>query len=414
MFENLHNDIDHPSSKSEILDEHFDEEENQRQRQALEQERKQWKSVQLKQASSLMQKLQQNNQEKPNNTVQEVQNSFQESEKKKWNKKNTIKYLRKLIKNNDIKWIFAYLWLNTKLMDTSEKIMTKDILDENLINEMESLSEPKNLANIDNFLSNEDDILNETQMKYESLYEKIMKIKEWNDDWRGSIFGDLLNKLLEQVKKLNNSKWFLYKKLIRKEIIKSIIEIKYVIKVKRKDFSKYLRQLDEYENWEYIDFPNWITFELWKWPEKIYWTNINIWENEFYIKTDIGKNWRNKKTKYIEYVDSLKKARKLFEKKWIKLRYCQRCTWLANREFIEAYEKERQKRKAKEWIAYEKTNRLKVLEQTEDAVISYRHSTEWKSPIRFIDKDENWDLFEFAQKNKYFGEAEMWLDLDKL
>jgi hypothetical protein len=141
----------------------------------------------------------------------------------------------------------------------------------------------------------------------------------------------------------------------------------------------------------------------------INWTNIKIWENEFYIKTHIEKNWE-----YIKYVESLKKARELFEKKWIKIKYCKRCTRLANREFIEAYEKERQKRKEKEWANYEKSNRLKVLEQTESAVVSYKLEKDWESAIRFIDKDSDLYKFGTGEGKELFWEAEMWLDLDLL
>lgn len=416
MVENLHNDIDHPSSKSEILDEHFDEELKQEQRQELEQEKEKWRRDQHKKANELAQQLNQNEIKKQNDIPQQTKDSSQENGKRKWNEKEITKYVGKLIKQNDFKWIFDYLWLDVKLLDTSNKVKTRDILDKSLIKELELQSEPKDLRNVDKFLNNEDNILNETQEKYEDLYKKIMKIKEWNDDWQWLIFLDLLNKLFKQIRILNNNKisGFLYKSLMHKKIIRNIIEIKYVLKVKRKDFSKYLKRLNEYENWEYINFPNWITFELWKWPETIYWTNINIWENEFYIKTHIEKSWKNKKTKYNEYVDSLIKARKLFEKKWIKLKYCKRHTRLANKEFIKKYEEERKKRKEREWVKYEKSNRLKVLEQTENAIISYRHERYGRSPIRFINKNEDRNLFEFVQNNDNFCEAEMWLDIDKL
>lgn len=361
---------------------------------------------------------------KLNGDIKDLKSALQQpyniQEEVDWERDDEIEHVEGLILRNDIEWILKYLWLDKNMVSKWLQIKTINFIGVNLLDELESITSPKDIFNDISeykndlkFLEGEKDIINETQNEYNKLYNKLIEIKEWKDDLQDYIFINLIKKVFKNLKRLKNSnkisRYLLYKK-----ITKDIVELKYALRVKRKDVTKYLKRLNEYEKWEYIDFPNWITFELWKWPEKIYWTNINIWENEFYIKTDIGKNWRNKKTKYIEYVDSLKKARKLFEKKWIKLKYCQRCTWLANREFIEAYEKERQKRKAKEWIAYEKTNRLKVLEQTEDAVISYRHSTEWKSPIRFIDKDENRDLFEFAQKNKYFGEAEMWLDLDKL
>ena len=113
--------------------------------------------------------------------------------------------------------------------------------------------------------------------------------------------------------------------------------------------------------------------------------------------------------------------RELFKNKWINIKYWHRETWLANRKFIEAYEKIRKEKKEREWETYEKSNILKVLEQTEHAIISEeaeeinRNELD-KNPIRFLKKGS--DLYNFAigewKETRLFHETEMWLDLDKL
>jgi len=186
---------------------------------------------------------------------------------------------------------------------------------------------------------------------------------------------------------------------------------------KYKKLFKNIKKLQKYEKWEFINFPNWLSFELCKW--KIAWWNII----DYYIQTHVKKDTEY----YIEYVDSLLNMRELFKSKWINIKYWHRETWLANRKFIEAYEKIRKERKESEWKAYEKSNILKVLEQTKQAVIFEKEKKIKKNkkdneqgkksingPIRFI--KENTDLHDFATgKGKdLFYEREMWLDLDKL
>jgi len=349
---------------------------------------------------------------------------YNTKEKVDWEKDNEIKHVEGLILRNDIEWILKYLWLDKNMVSKWLQIKTINFIGVNLLDELESITSPKDIFNDISeykndlkFLEGEKDIINETQNEYNKLYNKLIEIKGWKDDLQDYIFINLIKKVFKNLKRLKSSNKvsrYLYKNLMYKIITKDIVELKYALRAKRKDMKKYLKKLNEYEKWEYVNFPNWISFQLLKWPKEIPWTDIKIWENEFYVETHIEVNRENKKTRYIEYVDSLIKARKLFEKKWIKLKYCKRETRLANREFIEEYEKERKKRKEKEWVKYEKSNRLKVLEQTEDAVISYWLEKDGKSPIRFINKDEDRNLFEFAKKNDNFCEAEMWFDIDRL
>ena len=361
--------------------------------------------------------------------VPQQTNETQVKKNKEWEKAKEDKEdkIEKLVRENDVKWILKYLWLDKNIINIWEQIKTRDFIGQNLLNELEAITYPKDiLKDISEdkddfkFLEHETDTISETQNEYIKLYHKLMKIKEWEDDWPGYIFMNLLKKVFKELRKLKNTNkvfGYLYKNLMCKKITKDIVELKHALETKRKDMGKYLKKYHEYEKWEYVNFPNWINFQIWKWPEKIPWKDwkdIEIWDNEFYIKTHIEVNRENKETRYIEYVKSLITARKLFEKKYWKIKYCKRCTRLANREFIKEYEKERKKRKEKDWIKYEKSNRLKVLEQTENAVISYRHERYGKSPIRFINKDKDKHLFEFAQKSNNFCEAEMWLDIDKL
>ena len=382
MIENIDNiDNIHKIKKSETPDKDFDEEKNQKEIQLLRQENKEAKRKQEEKAERLVQQNFDNA-----SPINENIKPQQIEEESRWDNKKEIKYVEELVLKNNIEWIYKYLWLDIESINT--------------IKQINFLKKAKRIADINDFLENEDEILEETQEKYEELHKKIMD----ND------FIKLIIKLFNQLERMNDNRMFgnIYKRFMHKKIKKNIIKIK-ERKKDLKKISKYLKKLKEYENWEYINFPNWISFELWKWPETINWTNIKIWENEFYIKTHIEKNWE-----YIKYVESLKKARELFGKKWIKIKYCKRCTRLANREFIEAYEEERQKRKEKEWANYEKSNRLKVLEQTASAVVSYKLVGDWESAIRFIDK--NSDLYKFGtgEGKELFWEAEMWLDLDLL
>lgn len=413
MIETTDNNIEKERHNLDDINTNFDEQEHQKLISEINQEKEISNSENLATANLLKEELTSNDSIPDWDTKNKQQEKIKEDE---------TKYIKGLIFKNNIEWIVKYIWFDKKILDKIKpiniwKIKAKDLLDDNLAKEIESLNKAKKISEVDSFLGNENGIIEETQKEYESLHKKMRKIKEWKDNSQGYIFLNLLKKLFKELKILKNSNRLfghMYKNLMYKKITKNIIEAKDAVKEKRKWIAKNLKKLKEYERWEYINFPNWITFELWKWPENIPWTEINIWENEFYIKTHIEKNKKEKKTKYIEYVDSLKKARALFEKKWIKIQYCKRQTWLVNREFIEAYELQRKKRKEIEWSKYEKSNRLKVLEQTEKAIVSYRKKKEGKSPIKFIDEKQDRNLFEFAQNNDNFCEAEMWLDLNLL
>lgn len=398
MVENIGNNIDdkHEIDKSKTPDKDFDEEKNIEQGQAITHERNKAKREQEEEAGRL---FQQNFPDEASTISGNIESQPIKNESQ-WDDKKEIKHVEELVSKNNIEWIYKYLWLDIESINTIKKI--------------NSLKKTKKISDIDDFLKNENKILKETQEKYEELHKKIMNIRNWNNNWQEYNFLKLVLKVFNQLERMDDNRIFghMYKKLMHKKITKSIIKIKNVAKDERKknlkQVSKYLKKLNKYENWEYINFPNWISFELWKWPEMISWTNIKIWENEFYIKTHIEKNWE-----YIKYVESLKKARELFEKKWIKIKYCKRCTRLANREFIKAYEEKRKGRKKEGWN-YEKSNRLKVLEQTESAAVSYKLEKDWKSAIRFIDKDSDLYKFGTGEGKELFWEAEMWLDLDLL
>ena len=399
MVENIDNNIDdkHEIDKFETPDKDFDEEKNQKEIQLLRQENKEAKRKQEEKAKMLFQQNFQNN----TNTINGNIKPQQTEKESQWDEKDKeINYVEELVSKNNIEWIYKYLWLDIESINTIKKI--------------NSLKKTKKISDIDDFLKNENKILKETQEKYEELHKKIMNIRNWNNNWQEYNFLKLVLKVFNQLERMDDNRIFghMYKKLMHKKITKNIIKIKNVAKDERKknlkQVSKYLKKVNKYENWEYINFPNWISFELWKWPEMISWTNIKIWENEFYIKTHIEKNWE-----YIKYVESLKKARELFEKKWIKIKYCKRCTRLTNRGFIKAYEEKRKGRKKEGWN-YEKSNRLKVLEQTESAVVSYKLEKDWESAIRFIDKDSDLYKFGTGEGKELFWEAEMWLDLDLL
>lgn len=230
----------------------------------------------------------------------------------------------------------------------------------------------KNISNELAFLKNSQYIA-QTQKKYEWLFEKVTEEVNKID-----IISELYNVI---------NQWWNGKNNIHK------------FKRKNKKLFKNIKKLQKYERWEFIDFPNWLSFELCKW--RIAWSDTT----DYYIQTHIERNTKY----YTEYVDSLLNMRELFKSKWINIKYWHRETWLANREFIEAYEKIR---KIKKWKEYEKPNRLKVLEQTEQAVIFEKAKN--SNPIRFI--KEGTDLHNFAtgEGENLFHETEMRLDLDRL
>ena len=353
---------------------------------------------------------------------QQVQNTdTPELEKgKKGSEKDEYNHIKKMVLKNDIEWILNHIWFNSnEILRGKGQIKTIDIINKELKQKISSLWEPKNLQENSIFIknNNETEIINETQNGYNQLYKKFIKIKEWNDNLLWPIFLKLVKNLSKEIAILekNNIYSKLYKKIMSNKIVKNILELKKAIKNKNHDLEKNIKRLKKYENWEYIVFPKWFIYELNKWPIKEW--SIIIWENEFYVSTHIEKNSKNKRTEYIKYVDSLKKARKFFKKNDIDIKYCRRCTRLANRKFIEAFEEQRKKIM---WKKYKKSNILQVLEQTEKAVI-FKEDKEIKkdkpntNPIRFIDKSKK-DLYKFATGDgkDLFHECVMWLDLDKL
>lgn len=258
------------------------------------------------------------------------------------------------------------------------------------INYLKDWWKPKDISKELAFL-NDSQRITHTKKEYKWLFEKVWKELNQID-------------IIKEIYNIDNQWW---------DTKKNICDFR----DKYKKLFKNIKKLQKYEKWEFINFPNWLSFELCKW--KIAWWNIV----DYYIQTHVKKDTEY----YIEYVDSLLNMRELFKSKWINIKYWHRETWLANRKFIEEYEKIRKERKESEWKAYEKSNILKVLEQTKQAVIFEKEKKIKKNkkdneqgkksingPIRFI--KENTDLHDFATgKGKdLFYEREMWLDLDKL
>lgn len=259
------------------------------------------------------------------------------------------------------------------------------------INYIKDNWQPKDISKELEFLK-DSQYIEQTKKEYKEMFEKTKKLLGETD-------------ILSKISEISNikEKWW--------DVTNNIQDLK------RQKVFKNIVKLQKYERWEFVNFPNWISFELCKW--KIPWWDAT----DYYIQTHVEKNTKY----YIEYVDSLLNMRELFKSKWINIKYWHRETWLANREFIEAYEKIRKEKKESEWETYEKSNILKVLEQTKQAVIFEKEKKIKKDkkdneqgkksingPIRFI--KENTDLHDFATgKGKdLFYEREMWLDLDKL
>jgi len=348
--------------------------------------------------------------------TQKLENSNERSEK------DEKKYIENMIINNNIEWILEYIWFNNKwIIKQKLPLGTKEFLNHNIKKEIDELGPIKDISKNSIFQANNDEteIIKETKEEYNRIHKKLTNIKKWNDTIIDKKLLHSINKLFKELKILEKNNFIskLYKKFKHKEIINHIMLVKNEIKKQDmkgqlKKVEKHIKRIKQYENWEYINFPNWINFELKKWLETKEW-NIKIWENEYYIRTHIEIDRENKKTKYIEYVDSLKKAREFFKKNNIDIKYCRRCTRLANRKFIEAYE---EKRKIRKWKDYKKSNRLKVLEQTEKAVVFEEIQKDDKPPIRFIDKNKDKNLLEFikGEGKELFYESIMWLDLDKL
>ena len=306
------------------------------------------------------------NGEERQNQYKEIQDENKNAREEQHNKAERLKLILKKWDNDEI--LAEFLDLD------------KDSIE--YINHIKNDWKPKDISNELAFL-NDSQRIAQTQKEYNWLFKKVK------------------NELIDFIFEIDNitNNWWDIKNYISK------------LKDKYKKLFKNIKKLQKYEKWEFINFPNWITFELCQHSESNIPNNINLWENDYFIKTHIEKGSEH----YIEYVNSLLIARKLFKSKWINIKYCRRETWLANRKFIEAYEKIRRSRKAKEWKDYKKTNRLKVLEQTENAVI-YEEVKTNSDPIRFIDENKNSDLYNFATGDgkELFHETIMRLDLDKL
>lgn len=258
---------------------------------------------------------------------------------------------------------------------------------------IKSLKKSENISQILKFLNNPQ-YEEKTKKCYEKLFEKLKENSK------------ILDGVEEKIKKQNIEELLSLKK--------KIDELKLI---------KYYQKLKKYEKWEFINLPNWLSYEVCiKNEEEKYWKSIPVplWENEYFIKTHVDEN-----ASYTEYVSSLLEIKKLLENKWIKIKYCEHQTWLANKEFLRKYE---ETIKQKFGDKYEKTKRIQVLDQIEPAEVYYKIE-EWtnpvdqqkkngntkKSPLRFIkNKTDLLGYLEQWNNKKEFNEADMWLDLDKL
>lgn len=287
----------------------------------------------------------------------ELQTAKEEQGKKQHNK---AEYLTQLIKKWDIDEIF-HKFLNTN----------KEYIDY-IIN----VWKPKEISEKLTFLQNKT-YIEHTEKKYQKFFEETKN-------------NEIINKLF---------------KIIEDKNIKELINFEKDIK----DLKIRLRKLQKYENWEFIDLPNWLSYELCSVKEEIEkgktipnW--INLWEKDFFIKPHVLKNGN-----YKEFIYYLIEIRKLLKKKNMNIKYCKNVSRLMNIEFLENYF----------WNT--ETNIIKMFKNMEPAKIwdiiidkkSNPIDNPEKNALRFIKKDS--DLRKYININmKSFNEAEMWLDLDRL
>ena len=209
------------------------------------------------------------------------------------------------------------------------------------------------------------------------------------------------------------------------KLIDIIIESSNIDENQIEKIKELIGKIKKYGNWEFIDFPNWISFELCKKSElkgQDIPDVVILWENEYFLKTHIEKGSSEKKTRYWEYVDSLLEMKKILkDRKWIDVKYCRRSTWLVNRYFVEGFEEYRKLQAKEQWKKYNQSNVWKVIEDTQFAVIWEPQFLEWGEkhiiPSGSLQKYIESDIYKDNCKknsNAKFGETIVWLDLDKL
>ena len=214
--------------------------------------------------------------------TQKLENSNESSEK------DEKKHIENMIINNNIEWILEYIWFNNKwIIKQKLPLGTKEFLNHNIKKEIDELGPIKDISKNSIFQANNDEteIIKETKEEYNRIHKKLTTIKKWNDSIIDKKLLHSINKLFKELKILEKNNFIskLYKKFKHKEIINHIMLVKNEIKKQDmkgqlKKVEKHIKRIKQYENWEYINFPNWINFELKKWLETKEW-NIKIWEN---------------------------------------------------------------------------------------------------------------------------------------
>lgn len=249
-------------------------------------------------------------------------------------------------------------------------------IDEKFKLAIENLKEPqtqKLYTSLQFLMPEHRDYINETQKKYQDLFNKVKKFNQDN--------------LLRIIEENDTDK---------------IIDLKN----QSKKLKSWLKKLKKYEKWEFINLPNWLSYEFCKKNEEDSIPNwINLWENDYFIKPHVSEN-------YDLFIGSLLEIKQLLKKnKWINIKYCKATSWLMNIEFLRWY------------FWDQKPNIIRIFEQMEPARISFKideknnaatQKNPHKNPLRFIKQPSK--LYDYIKDGheEQFCEAEMWLDLDRL
>ena len=249
-------------------------------------------------------------------------------------------------------------------------------IDEKFKLAIENLKEPqtqKVYTSLQFLMPDHHDYVDETQKEYQKLFNKV---KNFNQD-------NIL-------------------KVIEEKDINKIVDLRN----QSKKLKSWLKKLKKYEKWEFINLPNWLSYELSKQDEEDSIPNwINLWEKDYFIKPHVSEN-------YDLFINSLLEIKQLLKKnKWINIKYCKTTSWLMNIEFLR-------------WYFWDKkSNIIKMFEQMEPACVSFKKDEKnnaatqknpYKNPLRFIKQPSK--LYDYIKNGheEQFCEAEMWLDLDRL
>ena len=306
--------------------------------------------------------------EELNTNTEDIKQSRVEQENEA--KKLTQKYLN--WDTEDVKHLTRLL----KQWDTMKVYSEFFKIDEKFKLAIENLKEPqtqKVYASLQFLMPDHRDYIDETQKEYQNLFNKV---KNFNQ-----------NNIL---------------KVIEEKDINKIVDLKN----QSKKLKSRLKKLKKYEKWEFINLPNWLSYEFCKKNEEDSIPNwINLWENDYFIKPHVSEN-------YDLFIGSLLEIKQLLKKnKWINIKYCKATSWLMNIEFLRWY------------FWDQKPNIIRIFEQMEPACISFKideknnaatQKNPHKNPLRFIEQPSK--LYDYIKDGheEQFCEAEMWLDLDRL